>query len=96
MAWGAAFLTPLVLFTLLEVGDLVGLRLGARTGWLVYLVPLLSLLLCWAIVLVSSARLGTKAGWFLFSVLAVLLQFIAIVVIFGALGIARHGLEGIQ
>jgi hypothetical protein len=96
VAWVVAYLVPPLFFTVLEIGDFVGLRLGGGTGWLVYSVPLLSLLSCWAVVLASSARLGTKAGWLLFSVFAQLLEFIICVLIFGALGFARHGLEGIQ
>ena len=96
LAWGVAFLAPPAFFTLLEIGDLVGLKLGAGTGWLVYFVPLLSLLACWTIVVISSARSGAKAGWLFFSLLALFLEFIALVIFFGCLGFARHGMEGIQ
>lgn len=96
VAWAVAFLTPLLFFIALQIGDFLGLRLGDGAGWLVYSVPLLSLLGCWGVVLASSAGVGTKAAWLLFSVFAQLLEFIMCILMFGALGIARHSLEGIQ
>jgi hypothetical protein len=93
-AWIAAYLLPLVFFAVVEAGDLIGFTPGPGAGWLVYCVPLTSTLLCLGVIWLSPVHFTAKAGWSLFTVFAVLLQFILLVAIFGLLAIGRDGLEG--
>lgn len=95
-AWIAAFFTPTVFFGLAEIGELFGLSLGERSGWLVYWVPCCSLLACWVIVLISRASPLLKTGWIALSLLVMVLQFVILVVVFGLIDFAQHGMEGIH
>jgi hypothetical protein len=97
LPWSLAFIAPAVFFTLLTIGDLAGLNLNRPgSGWLVDFVPLCSLFTCVGMILVSSLPARAKVLWIVFSLGAMLLQVLVLVLVFGTIGLVFYGLEGVQ
>jgi hypothetical protein len=97
IAWLLAFLSPSVFFTGFALGDLAGLNWNQPgSGRLVYWVPLVSLAACCLIVLMSRASLPGKLVWIVLSLVGMMVQFLVDVIVFGVMGLALHGLDGVQ
>lgn len=96
--WFLVFFAPTIYFVLIFLGK--KFHFGPNkpgiyaqiVGSLIYFIPAFALLTCWCLVLLSSMTVGRKARWMLFTLLAMLLQIVSLLV--GVL--FTNGFDGIQ
>jgi hypothetical protein len=73
--WLAVFLSPSAYFLLLLLASKFQINLPETLAWLLlFLIPVVSLLICESVVWSCSKTVGRKVGWMLFTLLAMLLQ----------------------
>jgi hypothetical protein len=96
--WLIAFFLPTMMMLATAIDLVTGFRSldGRGTGGLLYLVPLLSLGLCWLVALTAKASLATKIGWIVFTPVAIVTESLLLLVTFGILFLSLDRFNGIQ
>jgi hypothetical protein len=84
MVWLLAFVSPMIYFLLLLLGDTFQFPCPPEVlvASLFYLIPLVALLVCASVVWLSSMTVARKIGWMLFTLFGMLLQFAMLLAIF--------------
>ncbi len=93
IVWLAAFFSPTGYVLLLLLANKFQLPAPPPilVGLLLFLIPAVALLVCEYVLWLSSTTVGWRIGWMLFTVLAMLLQLGALMVIIRAILIAVTG-----
>jgi len=91
VVWLSAFLSPTAYFLLLLLASKFQIpKLPEIFVWsLFFLIPVVALLICEAVVWSCRKTVGRKMGWMLFTLLAMLLQFGIILVILRAILVTK-------
>ena len=93
VVWLSAFLSPTAYFLLLLLASKFRIpKLPEIFIWsLFFLIPVVALLICEAVVWSCSKTVGRKIGWMLFTLLAMLLQFAIMLAILRAIIVTAIG-----
>ena len=93
VVWLSAFLSPTAYFLLLLRASKFQIpKLPEIFVWsLFFLIPVVALLICEAVVWSCSKTVGRKIGWMLFTLLAMLLQFAIMLAILRAIIVTAIG-----
>ena len=93
VVWLLAFLSPTAYFLLLLLASKFQIpKLPEIFVWsLFFLIPVVALLICEAVVWSCSKTVGRKIGWMLFTLLAMLLQFAIMLAILRAIIVTAIG-----